>query len=76
MTRMSATNSKILRIDECTKQQMYDLLACLDVQIEKMIADGWTVRELRKEYRVMLTKQLKDWRQGKEYFNSIRIRAQ
>jgi len=54
---------------------MYDLLACLDVPIENMIADGWTVRELRKEYRAMLARQLRDWRQGKEYFNSIRIRA-
>ena len=77
MNRMSATKitSKILRIDECTKQQMYDLLACLDVPIENMIADGWTVRELRKEYRKMLARQLRDWQEGKEYFNSIRIRA-
>ena len=72
---MSATTSKILRIDECTKQQMYDLLACLDVPIEKMIADGWTVSDLRNEYRTMLARQLKDWRQGKDYFNSLRIKA-
>jgi hypothetical protein len=74
---MSATKTtpKILRIDECTKQQMYDLLACLDVPIEKMIADSWTVGELRKEYRIMLTRQLRDWRQGKDYFNSIRLKA-
>ena len=75
MSATTKTTSKILRIDECTKQQMYDLLACLDVPIEKMIADGRTVRELRKEYRAMLTRQLRDWRQGKEYFNSLRIRA-
>ena len=72
---VTKTTSKILRIDECTKQQMYDLLACLEVPIENMIAESWTVRELRKEYRAMLTRQLRDWRQGKEYFNSIRIKA-
>jgi hypothetical protein len=65
----------IMRIDECTKQQMCDLLACLDVQIEKMIADGWTVAQLREEYRAMLARQLKDWNLRKEYFNAIRIKA-
>ena len=69
------TTSKILWIDECTKQQMYDLLACLEVPIENMIVEGLTIRELRKEYRAMLTRQLRDWRQGKKYFNSIRIKA-
>lgn len=61
----------ILRIDECTKEQMYDLLACLDVQIEKMVADGWTVAQLREEYRATLTRQLKDWNMREEYFNTI-----
>ncbi|MGI0019831.1 MAG: hypothetical protein ACREAY_05125 [Nitrososphaera sp.] len=65
----------ILLIDECTKQQMYDLLASLDVQIEKMIADGWTVAQLREEYRAMLARQLRDWNLRKEYFNAIRIKA-
>lgn len=65
----------ILRIDECTEEQMYDLLACLDVPIEKMIADGWTVAQLREEYRAMLTQQLRDWNMRKEYFNTIRLRA-
>lgn len=65
----------ILRIDECTKEQMYDLLACLDVPIEKMIADGWMVAQLREEYRAMLARQLKDWNMRKEYFNTIRLRA-
>lgn len=65
----------ILRIDECTKEQMYDLLACLDVPVEKMIADDWTVAQLREEYRAMLARQLKDWNMRKEYFNTIRLRA-
>lgn len=54
---------------------MYDLLASLDVQIEKMIADGWTVAQLREEYRAMLARQLRDWNLRKEYFNAIRIKA-
>ena len=75
MSATKTTTSRILLIDECTKQQMYDLLACLDAPIEKMIADKWTIAQLRKEYRDMLIRQLRDWRQGKDYFNSIRIKA-
>lgn len=33
---------------------MYDLLVDLGAPIEKMIADGWTVMDLREEYRALI----------------------
>lgn len=45
---------RMMRIDECTKRAMYDLLVELDAPIERMIADGWTVQDLREEYCSLL----------------------
>lgn len=55
----------------CTKRQLRNLLGALDVKIQKMIADGWTVAQIEKEYNAMLSCQLKDWHKRKEYFNSL-----
>ena len=48
-----------------------DMLASLDVQVERMIADGWTVEELMERYRAVLVRQLNDWNQRKGYFNKM-----
>ena len=45
---------RMMRIDECTKREMYDLLVDVGAPIEKMIADGWTVQDLREEYCALL----------------------
>ena len=45
---------RMMRIDECTKREMYDLLVDLGAPVEKMIAEGWTVQDLREEYRALL----------------------
>ena len=45
---------RMTRIDECTKREMYDLLVDLGAPIEKMIAEGWTVQDLREEYCALL----------------------
>ena len=55
----------------CTKQQLNILLATLEVKIEKMIAEGWTVAQLKGEYDAMLLRQMKDWQKEKDYLNSL-----
>ena len=45
---------RMTRIDECTKREMYDLLVDLGAPIEKMIAESWTVQDLREEYCALL----------------------
>ena len=65
---------RMMRIDECTKREMYDLLVDLGAPIEKMITDGLTVAQLKVEYEDMLLRQMKDWQKEKEYLKSPRKR--
>ena len=60
-----------MRIDECTKRALYDLLVELDAPIERMIADGWTAAQLKEDYDSMLSRHMEDWQKGKEYFNQL-----
>ena len=54
---------------------MLDILASLEVPVQGMIADCWTVEELRQKYRTMLARQLKDWNSREEYFNKMVMSA-
>ena len=62
---------RMMRIDECTKRALYDLLVELDAPIERMIADGWTAAQLKEDYDSMLSRHMEDWQKGKEYFNQL-----
>lgn len=55
------------KIDECTENELYDLLASLDVTYEELRKKQPTVDELKKMYRLMLAQQLKEWREAKKY---------
>ena len=55
----------------CTRQQLSNLIAALDAKIERLIAEGWTVSQVKEEYNTMLSRQLNDWQKQKEYFDSL-----
>jgi hypothetical protein len=52
------------KIDDCTEDQLYDLLASLDVNIEKYMEKSASIIVLREKYRKMLRRQLRDFRFG------------
>lgn len=60
------------KIDECTENELYDLLASLDVTYEELRKKQPTVDELKKMYRLMLAQQLKEWREAKKYSEKMR----
>lgn len=60
------------KIDECTENELYDLLASLDVTYEELRKKQPTVDELKKMYRLMLAQQLKEWREAKKYTEKMR----
>lgn len=55
---------QVLKIDDCSAEQLYDLLASLDVNVEKFLEKSPSIDVLRGKYRRMLSRQLKDFRSG------------
>lgn len=54
--------SQDVLIDNCTKEQLYQVLSTLIVNIEELREKDPSVPELRVLYRTMLTRQLRDWK--------------
>lgn len=52
-------------IDDCTKEQMYQVLAALVVNIEELREKDPPLADLRTYYRMLLACQLIDWKAGK-----------
>jgi hypothetical protein len=55
--------SKTLLIDDCTKEQMYQVLAALIVNVDELRGKNPSLADLRTYYRMMLACQLKDWKE-------------
>jgi hypothetical protein len=57
------------KIDDCTEDQLYDLLASLDVNVEKYVEKSASIVVLREKYRKMLRRQLRDFKFGDACMN-------
>ncbi|GEM_PF-6508763 len=55
---------QVLKIDDCSIEQLYELLASLDVNVEKFLERSPSIDVLRGKYRRMLSRQLRDFRFG------------
>jgi hypothetical protein len=53
-----------LSIDKLTRDEVCQLLASLEVNIEKLTEYGPSVEELRNKYRKMLAHQLLEFKEG------------
>ena len=50
-------------IDKLTASQMRDLLAALNVDVDKLVECGPSIYELKKRYRKMLAQQYREFRE-------------
>ena len=64
-------NRQVLTINDCSKEQMYDLLASLSVNIEKYMETSSSIAVLRGKYRRMLSCQLRDFKSGNACLDPI-----
>lgn len=55
-------------IDDCTKEESYEILSSPIGDMQDLRDKELSLDELRKSHRIMLKRQLKDWKEGKEYF--------
>ena len=49
-------------IDDCTKEEMYQVLAALVVNVDELREKDPSLADLKTYYRMMLACQLKDWK--------------
>jgi hypothetical protein len=56
-----------LRIDDCTEEQMYQVLSTLMQDVDQLKEKQPSLDDLRRLYRLMLSRQLKDWKANKKY---------
>lgn len=51
-------------IDKLTAGQICDLLASLDVDVDKLLESGPSIVDLKRRYRKMLAQQLREFKKG------------
>jgi len=51
-------------VDKLTASQLRDLLASLEVDVDKLLEFGPSILELKKRYRKMLAQQLREFKKG------------
>jgi hypothetical protein len=56
-------------VDKLTASQLRDLLASLEVDVDKLLEFGPSILELKKRYRKMLAQQLREFREGDTCMN-------
>jgi hypothetical protein len=61
-----------LLIDNCTEEQMYQVLSALLEDVNQLREKEPSLDDLRRLYRLMLSRQLKDWKAGKQYAQGTR----
>ena len=54
--------SQYVSIDNCSKEQMYEVLASLIVNIDELKEKDPSLLELGILYKTMLSRQLRDWK--------------
>jgi hypothetical protein len=57
--------SQTILIEDCTKEQLYEVLSALVINVDELRKKQPSLQDLRTYYRMLLACQLKDWKAGK-----------